>query len=157
MYKTLESNRTRKKSEIRKMQKHISDVIFFPRLLPWQRPSTRKLLSSPRIINISVRNLLEHLIHYTLLYYYTKMCFSTVYIDSWANIKTSATYVARCLVAVMRRTKAAVSVEVKQVIGALCRLLTTTGLKAVPPPETFRRAKFGGGPEVVRASHCFIF
>lgn len=50
----------------------------------------------------------------------------------------------------MRRTKAAVSVEVKQVIGALCRLLAACGLEAVPPPETFRRAKFGGGPEVVR-------
>lgn len=50
----------------------------------------------------------------------------------------------------MRRTKAAVSVEVKQVIGALCRLLAACGLEVVPPPETFRRAKFGGGPEVVR-------
>lgn len=57
----------------------------------------------------------------------------------------------------MRRTKGAVSVEVKQVIGALCRLLAATGLKAVPPPETFRRAKFGGGIEVVRASYCFSF
>lgn len=50
----------------------------------------------------------------------------------------------------MRRTKAAVSVEVKQVIGALRRLLAACGLEAVPPPETFRRAKFGGGAEVVR-------
>ncbi|XP_023250472.1 uncharacterized protein C14orf80 homolog [Seriola lalandi dorsalis] len=44
----------------------------------------------------------------------------------------------------MQRSKASVSVEVKQVIGALCRLLTATGLEAVPAPETFRRAKFGG-------------
>lgn len=57
----------------------------------------------------------------------------------------------------MRRSKAAVSVEVKQVIGALCRLLAATGLEAVPPPETFRRAKFGGGLEVVRSSYVFIF
>ncbi|XP_020511202.2 tubulin epsilon and delta complex protein 1 [Labrus bergylta] len=48
----------------------------------------------------------------------------------------------------MQRSKAAVSVEVKQVIGALCRLLADTGLDSVPAPETFRRAKFGGGPEV---------
>ncbi|XP_035529981.1 tubulin epsilon and delta complex protein 1 [Morone saxatilis] len=48
----------------------------------------------------------------------------------------------------MQRSKAAVSVEVKQVIGALCRLLTATGLQTVPAPETFRRAKFGGGLEV---------
>uniref|UniRef100_UPI0037E78349 tubulin epsilon and delta complex protein 1 n=1 Tax=Semicossyphus pulcher TaxID=241346 RepID=UPI0037E78349 len=48
----------------------------------------------------------------------------------------------------MQRSKAAVSVEVKQVIGALCRLLAATGLEPVPAPETFRRAKFGGGPEV---------
>ncbi|XP_051252258.1 tubulin epsilon and delta complex protein 1 [Dicentrarchus labrax] len=48
----------------------------------------------------------------------------------------------------MQRSKAAVSVEVKQVIGALCRLLTATGLESVPAPETFRRAKFGGGLEV---------
>ncbi|XP_074548568.1 tubulin epsilon and delta complex protein 1 [Halichoeres trimaculatus] len=45
----------------------------------------------------------------------------------------------------MQRSKTAVSVEVKQVIGALCRLLTASGLEAVPTPETFRRAKFGGG------------
>lgn len=43
----------------------------------------------------------------------------------------------------MQRSKAAVSVEVKQVIGALCRLLAATGLDPVPAPETFRRAKFG--------------
>lgn len=49
----------------------------------------------------------------------------------------------------MRRSEAAVSVEVKRVIGALCKLLTSTGLQDVPPPETFRRAKFGGGMEVV--------
>ncbi|XP_034531740.1 tubulin epsilon and delta complex protein 1 [Notolabrus celidotus] len=46
----------------------------------------------------------------------------------------------------MQRSKA--SVEVKQVIGSLCRLLTASGLEAVPAPETFRRAKFSGGPEV---------
>lgn len=40
------------------------------------------------------------------------------------------------------------SVEVKRVIGALCRLLAATGLEAVPSPETFRRAKFCGGVEV---------
>ncbi|KAG7510847.1 hypothetical protein JOB18_033475 [Solea senegalensis] len=48
----------------------------------------------------------------------------------------------------MQRRKASVNVEVKQVIGTLCRLLTATGLDAVPTPETFRRAKFGGGLEV---------
>ncbi|XP_073321588.1 tubulin epsilon and delta complex protein 1 [Pagrus major] len=48
----------------------------------------------------------------------------------------------------MQRSKAAVSVEVKQVIGALCRLLAATGLEAVPTPDIFRLAKFGGGPEV---------
>ncbi|XP_068573860.1 tubulin epsilon and delta complex protein 1 isoform X3 [Cebidichthys violaceus] len=48
----------------------------------------------------------------------------------------------------MQRSKAAVSVEVKQVIGALCRLLAAAGLEYVPPPDNFRRAKFGGGPEV---------
>ncbi|XP_044022359.1 tubulin epsilon and delta complex protein 1 isoform X3 [Siniperca chuatsi] len=47
-----------------------------------------------------------------------------------------------------QRSKAAVSVEVKQVIGTLCRLLAAVGLEAVPAPETFRRAKFGGGLEV---------
>ncbi|XP_070698820.1 tubulin epsilon and delta complex protein 1 [Pempheris klunzingeri] len=47
----------------------------------------------------------------------------------------------------MQRSKA-VSVEVKQVVGALCRLLAATGLEAVPTPETFRRAKFSGGAEV---------
>ncbi|XP_049596348.1 tubulin epsilon and delta complex protein 1 isoform X2 [Syngnathus scovelli] len=41
----------------------------------------------------------------------------------------------------MQRHKA--SVEVKGVIGILCRLLTATGLQYVPSPETFRRAKFG--------------
>ncbi|XP_041809743.1 tubulin epsilon and delta complex protein 1 isoform X2 [Chelmon rostratus] len=45
----------------------------------------------------------------------------------------------------MQRSKAAVSVQVKQVIGALCELLVATGLEVVPLPETFRRAKFGGG------------
>ncbi|KAK2891465.1 tubulin epsilon and delta complex protein 1 isoform X1 [Channa argus] len=48
----------------------------------------------------------------------------------------------------MQRSKSAVSVEVKQVIGSLCKLLAATGLEAVPTPETFRRAKFGGGVEV---------
>ncbi|XP_061600296.1 tubulin epsilon and delta complex protein 1 [Cololabis saira] len=46
----------------------------------------------------------------------------------------------------MQRSKA-VSVEVKQVIAALVRLLAAAGLDAVPAPEAFRRAKFGGGPE----------
>lgn len=50
----------------------------------------------------------------------------------------------------MHRRKAAVGVEVKQVIGSLCRLLAACGLEAVPPPETFRRAKFDGGAAVVR-------
>lgn len=50
----------------------------------------------------------------------------------------------------MQRSKAAVSVQVKQVIGALCKLLVATGLEVVPLPETFRRAKFGGGRLVVR-------
>uniref|UniRef100_A0AAV2JJ44 Tubulin epsilon and delta complex protein 1 domain-containing protein n=1 Tax=Knipowitschia caucasica TaxID=637954 RepID=A0AAV2JJ44_KNICA len=40
------------------------------------------------------------------------------------------------------------SVEVKQVILALCKLLSSAGLGSVPTPETFRRAKFGGGPDV---------
>lgn len=48
----------------------------------------------------------------------------------------------------MERSKAAVSVEVKRVIGALCRLLAGLGLDPVPAPEAFRRAKFGGEPEV---------
>ncbi|XP_068194873.1 tubulin epsilon and delta complex protein 1 [Antennarius striatus] len=46
----------------------------------------------------------------------------------------------------MSRRKA--SVEVRQVIAALCSLLSATGLDPVPVPETFRRAKFGGGAEV---------
>lgn len=53
------------------------------------------------------------------------------------------------LVVLMQRSKPAVSVEMKQVIGALCRLLAATGLEAVPTPEIFRQAKFGGGTEVV--------
>ncbi|XP_071770391.1 tubulin epsilon and delta complex protein 1 [Centroberyx gerrardi] len=48
----------------------------------------------------------------------------------------------------MLRSKAAVSVGVKQVIAALCRLLAATGLNSVPAPEAFRRAKFNGGPKV---------
>uniref|UniRef100_A0A1A8R4V6 Chromosome 14 open reading frame 80 n=1 Tax=Nothobranchius pienaari TaxID=704102 RepID=A0A1A8R4V6_9TELE len=47
----------------------------------------------------------------------------------------------------MKRTQAAVSVEVKRVIGALCRLLAALGLDSVPTPEAFRRAKFGGRTE----------
>ncbi|XP_022048204.2 tubulin epsilon and delta complex protein 1 [Acanthochromis polyacanthus] len=47
----------------------------------------------------------------------------------------------------MQRTKASVSVEVKQVVGALCRLLAAVGVDSVPAPESFRRAKFGGGAE----------
>ncbi|XP_017290320.1 tubulin epsilon and delta complex protein 1 [Kryptolebias marmoratus] len=47
----------------------------------------------------------------------------------------------------MQRSKAAVSVEVKRVVGALCRLLAAVGLDAVPAPEAFRRAKFEGGSE----------
>ncbi|XP_061742311.1 tubulin epsilon and delta complex protein 1 isoform X2 [Nerophis ophidion] len=35
------------------------------------------------------------------------------------------------------------SVEVKQVIKLLCKLLAALGLQHVPAPETFRRAKFG--------------
>ncbi|XP_024912465.1 tubulin epsilon and delta complex protein 1 isoform X2 [Cynoglossus semilaevis] len=48
----------------------------------------------------------------------------------------------------MQRRKASASVEVKQVIATLCRLLAATGLDVVPTPESFRRAKFGDGPEV---------
>ncbi|XP_054470410.1 tubulin epsilon and delta complex protein 1 isoform X2 [Anoplopoma fimbria] len=47
----------------------------------------------------------------------------------------------------MQRSKAAVSVEVRRVVAALCRLVAATGLQSVPTPESFRRAKFGGGPE----------
>ncbi|KAM4540266.1 tubulin epsilon and delta complex protein 1 [Fundulus diaphanus] len=47
----------------------------------------------------------------------------------------------------MQRSKAAAGVEVKRVIGALCRLLAALGLDPVPAPEAFRRAKFGGRPE----------
>ncbi|KAM9777526.1 tubulin epsilon and delta complex protein 1 [Neosynchiropus ocellatus] len=42
----------------------------------------------------------------------------------------------------MQRSKAAVSLEVKRVITALCRLLVAAGLNSVPPPDIFRRAKF---------------
>ncbi|XP_029981782.1 tubulin epsilon and delta complex protein 1 [Sphaeramia orbicularis] len=48
----------------------------------------------------------------------------------------------------MQRKKASVSVEVKTVIGALCKVLAAAGLDSVPTPETFRRAKFGGGSDV---------
>lgn len=51
----------------------------------------------------------------------------------------------------MKRGQSAASVEMKQVIAALCRLLTAAGLEVVPPPETFRRAKFGGGSDVVQS------
>ncbi|XP_038143922.1 tubulin epsilon and delta complex protein 1 [Cyprinodon tularosa] len=47
----------------------------------------------------------------------------------------------------MQAPRAAVSVEVKRVIGALCRLLAALGVQPVPAPEAFRRAKFGGKPE----------
>ncbi|XP_023129864.2 tubulin epsilon and delta complex protein 1 [Amphiprion ocellaris] len=47
----------------------------------------------------------------------------------------------------MQRAKVSGSVEVKQVIGALCRLLAAAGVDPVPVPENFRRAKFGGGAE----------
>ncbi|XP_039992272.1 tubulin epsilon and delta complex protein 1 isoform X2 [Xiphias gladius] len=47
----------------------------------------------------------------------------------------------------MQRIKVSVSLQVKQVIGTLCRLLAATGLDSIPAPETFRRAKFGGGVE----------
>ncbi|XP_056152346.1 tubulin epsilon and delta complex protein 1 [Lampris incognitus] len=46
----------------------------------------------------------------------------------------------------MQRSNAAV--RVKDVIGALCSLLTATGLSSVPTPEAFRRAKFNRGPDV---------
>ncbi|CAN9502024.1 unnamed protein product [Ophioblennius macclurei] len=46
----------------------------------------------------------------------------------------------------MRRNKS-ITVEVKQVIAALCRLLAAAGLDAVPAPETFRRAKFAARGE----------
>lgn len=64
------------------------------------------------------------------------------------NVKT----LTSCFLAMEKITsqgKSAVSVEMKQVIGTLCRLLKTVGLEAVPPPETFRRAKFAGGDDVV--------
>lgn len=51
----------------------------------------------------------------------------------------------------MKRGQSAASVEMKQVIAALCRLLTAAGLGDVPPLETFRRAKFGGGSDVVQS------
>lgn len=54
----------------------------------------------------------------------------------------------------MSQGKSAVSVEMKQVIGTLCRLLKAVGLEAVPPPETFRRAKFAGGVDVVKSLFC---
>ncbi|XP_055015431.1 tubulin epsilon and delta complex protein 1 isoform X2 [Boleophthalmus pectinirostris] len=48
----------------------------------------------------------------------------------------------------MQKSKASASVEVKQVILTLCKVLSAAGLGSVPAPETFRRAKFGGGPDV---------
>ncbi|XP_054909574.1 tubulin epsilon and delta complex protein 1 isoform X3 [Poeciliopsis prolifica] len=47
----------------------------------------------------------------------------------------------------MQRSQAAGSVDVRRVIGSLCRLLAGLGLDPVPAPDAFRRAKFGGGPE----------
>lgn len=41
------------------------------------------------------------------------------------------------------------NVSIKEVIGSLCRLLTTLGLQSVPNAESFRRAKFNKGEEVV--------
>lgn len=52
--------------------------------------------------------------------------------------------------------KSVVSVEMKQVIGTLCGLLRAAGLEAVPPPETFRRAKFGAGADVVSSLFCLF-
>lgn len=60
----------------------------------------------------------------------------------------SVLYTGACIFVVMHKGKASASVEVKQVILALCKLLTATALDSVPAPETFRRAKFGGGPDV---------
>ena len=41
------------------------------------------------------------------------------------------------------------AVRVQEVVGALCRVLSTAGLDPVPSPEAFRRAKFNCGPEEV--------
>lgn len=38
--------------------------------------------------------------------------------------------------------------QVKHVIAALCRLLAAAGLDPVPPPDSFRRAKFGDAVQV---------
>lgn len=57
----------------------------------------------------------------------------------------------------MERSKAAGSVEVRRVIGALCRLLAGLGVDPVPAPDAFRRAKFGGGPEVGTTRFCLWF
>ncbi|KAK7904463.1 hypothetical protein WMY93_017070 [Mugilogobius chulae] len=48
----------------------------------------------------------------------------------------------------MQKSKASASVEVKQVILTLCKVLSAAGLTSVPKPETFRRAKFEGGDDV---------
>lgn len=56
---------------------------------------------------------------------------------------------------ILMQGKSVVSVEMRQVIRTLCGLLKAAGLEAVPPPETFRRAKFGGGADVV--SYFIIF
>uniref|UniRef100_A0A096LV04 Tubulin epsilon and delta complex protein 1 domain-containing protein n=1 Tax=Poecilia formosa TaxID=48698 RepID=A0A096LV04_POEFO len=57
----------------------------------------------------------------------------------------------------MQRSKAAGSVEVRRVIGALCRLLAGLGVGPVPTPDAFRRAKFGGVPEVSSTRFCLCF
>ncbi|KAM6973257.1 tubulin epsilon and delta complex protein 1 [Aplochiton taeniatus] len=49
----------------------------------------------------------------------------------------------------MKQRKQQHNVSIKEVIGYLCRLLTTLGLESVPNPESFRRAKFNKGGEVV--------
>lgn len=54
----------------------------------------------------------------------------------------------------MKQATLAARVEMRQVIGTLCGLLKAAGLEAVPPPETFRRAKFGGGLDVVQSLFC---
>ncbi|XP_028995741.1 uncharacterized protein tedc1 isoform X2 [Betta splendens] len=48
----------------------------------------------------------------------------------------------------MQPSKITVNLEVKQVIGTLCKLLSAVGLYHVPAPEAFRRAKFGFGVEM---------
>lgn len=50
-----------------------------------------------------------------------------------------------CPAAAMKRSA---DVHVKHVIAALCRLLAAAGLDPVPPPDSFRRAKFGDAVQV---------